>query len=114
MRFVNRTAVTVTPKDRFLDWLHAADSTSGRITLKRVQREPTIYLLPEGNDDIDATRQLRKVCGEIFEHELDAWYRDITTWPTERGFSEFRTWFDYSFHSVVIDLGGTRLITEDV
>ena len=34
----------VTPKQRFLDWLHAADPTSGEVDLENIRREPNINL----------------------------------------------------------------------
>jgi hypothetical protein len=41
---LNRSAVIVTPKQPFLDWLHGVDPTSLDLTLDDVS-EPTIYLL---------------------------------------------------------------------
>ena len=45
MDMLNRSALVVKPKQRFLDWLHAVDPTSHRITLGDVCREPHIYLI---------------------------------------------------------------------
>ena len=42
--------VLVFPKKPFLDWLHGADPTSLTLTLEDVS-EPTIYLLPECDDE---------------------------------------------------------------
>ena len=114
MRFLNRTAVLVKPKQRFLDWLHAADPTADRVSLKGVQREPTIYLLPECDSDQEAASYLRQICDEIFEHELDGWYRDTSSWPEDLEFSNFNEWFECTFHSVVIDLSDERLVTEEL
>jgi hypothetical protein len=38
----NRSAIVVTPKQPFLDWLHATDPTSIELTLLDLSREPTI------------------------------------------------------------------------
>ena len=46
MATLNRSAIVVTPKQRFLDWLYAADPTSRELTLLDIAREPAIYLLP--------------------------------------------------------------------
>lgn len=86
MRFVNRTAVLVVPKQRYLDWLHAADPTSAQVSLTEVQREPPVYLLPECDNDDQAAAHLRGACKDIFAHELDAWYRDRARWPKALGF----------------------------
>ena len=113
MHFLNRTAVVVVPKQRYLDWLHAADPAASRISMGQIQQDPPVYLLPECNNDAEAEVHLRKVCKEIFAHELDAWHRDSETWPRDLGFAEFRKRFDYSFHSVVIDLCRRPLSTEE-
>ncbi len=63
---LNRSAIVVKPKQRFLDWLHAADPTSGRLTLSILTREPTIYLIPECDTEEDVTNVLRELCEEIF------------------------------------------------
>ena len=46
MDLINRAAIVVKPAQPFLDWLHQVDSTSARLTLNDLQREPTIYLVP--------------------------------------------------------------------
>ena len=47
MMTINRTAIVVKPDQSFLDWLHRADPTSNELSLEDLQREPTVYLLPE-------------------------------------------------------------------
>jgi hypothetical protein len=42
MDTLNRSAIVVKPKQRFLDWLHTVDPTSHEVTLLDVCREPTI------------------------------------------------------------------------
>jgi hypothetical protein len=44
---LNRSAIGVKPKPPFLDWLHAADSTSTELTLQELVLELAIYLIPE-------------------------------------------------------------------
>lgn len=101
---VNRSAVVVTPKQPFLDWLHEADRTSGDLTLRDLCLEPTIYLIPECETDADVHDALRRLCQEIFDEQLAGWYNDTATWPLDRSFDIFRRWFDYSHHSVLVDL----------
>ena len=40
MDLLNRSALVVKPKQPFLDWLHAADSTSLHLPLPDLVREP--------------------------------------------------------------------------
>ena len=105
MDTLNRSAIVVKPKQRFLDWLHAADPTIRGITLSDVTGEPTIYLIPECDTNEDVVDALREVCEEIFEEQLDGWYRVPSSWPQDRSYEEFCLWFDYQHHSMLIDLG---------
>jgi hypothetical protein len=110
MDTLNRSAIVVKPKQRFLDWLHAADPTSHEITLLDVCQEPTIYLIQECDTDEDVTKVLKELCEEIFEEQLDGWYKDISTWPRDRTYDVFCQWFDYQHHSMLIDLCEEPLI----
>jgi hypothetical protein len=59
MIIINRTAIMVRPGQPFLDWLHRADPASRGLNLEDLRREPTIYLLPEGENE-EAVRELLK------------------------------------------------------
>ena len=67
MMTVNRTAIVVKPDQPFLDWQHRADPTSNELSLEDLQREPTVYLLPECENEEEARQYLGEVCGQIFE-----------------------------------------------
>jgi hypothetical protein len=41
-------------------------------------------------------------------------YRVPSAWPEERGLSTFQRWFEYSFHSTIIDLGDDPIQHEQV
>ena len=109
---LNRSAIVVTPKQPFLDWLHAADPTSLELTLFNLTREPTIYLIPECDTDEDVAEVLRDLCEEIFKEQLAGWYTDTSTWPRDRSFDAFCRWFDYQHHSMLVDLCDEPLIRE--
>ena len=104
MNTINRSAIVVTPAQPFLDWLRGVDPTSAQLTLDDLTREPTIYLLPEFDSDEEPLQSLRKVARDIFEEQLNAWYRVPSVWPVKRGLTTFQQWFDYSFHSMIVDL----------
>ncbi len=107
---LNRSAIVVTPKQPFLDWLHAADPTSLELTLFNLTREPTIYLIPECDTDEDVAEVLRDLGEKIFKEQLAGWYTDTSTWPLDRSFDVFCRWFDYRHHSMLIDLCDDPLI----
>ena len=113
MRLLNRTAVVVSPKKPFLDWLVRTDQSAETLTLSDLQSEPTVYLLPECDDDAAVRRRLRRVCGRIFEMELEGWCTEPLRWPTERGFAAFSEWFSWSVHSEIVDLDRGELRREE-
>lgn len=100
---LNRSAVFVVPKQPFLDWLRGADPTSLTLTLEDVS-DPTIYLLPDCEDDDELEAHVRNFSNAIFEDQLDAWYRDRRKWPKDRDFGTFCLWFEYRAHSMLLDL----------
>lgn len=108
-RALNRIAIVVRPAQPFLDWLHKADSTSSGIGLDDLQREPTAYLLPDVNSPRELDRVLRKSFDTIFTAELEGWLQDESAWPAKRTLKMFRTWFELSIHSMLIDLVDTDL-----
>jgi len=104
MTTLNRTAIMVMPGQPFLDWLHRTDPTSGGLSLEDLRREPTVYLLSESENEEEVRERLKEVCGQIFEEQLDGWYRVPSSWPSRRDLDAFDRWFEWSFHSVVVDL----------
>jgi hypothetical protein len=114
MDMIKRSALLVKPGQPFLDWLRRVDPTSAQLTLEDLRREPTIYLLPEWETEEEALQHLAEVCSEIFEEELNGWYRVPTAWPEDREVHEFLRWFDCSFHSMVADLCDEQLQHTDM
>jgi len=86
MRTVNRSAVVVVPKQPFLDWLHRVDSSSRKLTLTDLGADPSIYLLPERDLEPEIEECLKEACVEIFEDQLNGWYRAEELWTVAWGF----------------------------
>jgi len=101
---INRTAMLVSPGKPFLEGLHRADPTSNELSLEDLRRGPTVYLLSECNNVEEARQYLEQVCGQIFEEQLNGWYRVPSSWPNRRDLDAFDHWFEWSFHSMVVDL----------
>jgi hypothetical protein len=114
MDAINRSAVIVMPEQPFLDWLHRVDPTSAELNLEDLRREPTIYLLPEYDTAEQARGYLREYCREIFEEQLDGWYRVPSVWPVDRTFDTFIRWFECRFHSLLVDVCDDPLIREEM
>ena len=80
------------------------DPTSTRLTLEDLQREPTIYLVPDCDSQDQAIAYLGESVRDIFEQHLDGWYRVPAGWPEKRDLTAFQCWFEFSFHSMIVDL----------
>ena len=101
---LNRSALIVTPKQPFLDWLHSIDPTSKDLTLEGLGKDPDIYLIPECEDEEQLANCLEQMHPLIFEDQLEGWWTDETSWPKDRSLRSFRVWFECHFYSMVIDL----------
>src|SRR6476661_4173010 len=101
MDTINRSAIVVRPAQPFLDWLHRVDPTSTHLTLEHLHREPTIYLVAECEGQEQAMEFLGESVRDIFEEQLNGWYRVPAVWPVRRDSTTFQTWFEVSFHSMI-------------
>ena len=82
------------------------------LTLEDLAREPSVYLIPECESGEEVRKVLRELCEEIFNEQLDGWYRDEASWPEDRSFKVFRRWFDFEYHWMLLDLCDEPLIRE--
>jgi hypothetical protein len=114
MDTINRSAIVVRPAQPFLDWLHRVDPTSAHLELEDLQREPTIYLVAECDSQEQAMEYLGESVREIFEEQLNGWYRVPAVWPAKRDVTTFQSWFEISFHSMIVDLCDDVLEREEL
>lgn len=110
----NRTAVVVTAKEPFLEGLHSIDPTNHGVTLEDLNREVTVCLSPEAEGEEEAKASLAVMCGNIFEDQLDGWWRETEDWPRHRTFSTFQQWFDCRIHLLIVDLCDQPLFNEEL
>jgi len=54
------------------------------------------------------------VCVQLFEEQLEGWYRVPSAWPGRRDLGAFDRWFEWSFHSVVVDFCDDPLLQEEI
>ncbi len=111
MRLVKRAAITLTPKQPYIDWANALDPDGVQIG-QDFWPEKHIYLI-EGVSDVIPFDQLaivRPYFEMILEEQLNSWYRLESTWPAPRTFERFLEWFEVEVHSMVLDLPGSWLI----
>ena len=104
MYTINRAVAIVKPEQPFLDWLHSIkDEGNEDITLKCLQEDCSVYLLPEADTFEDHQRNVAEIYEDIFEDELNAWYVIDELWPVQRDYDTFKRWFTVEIHTVVYD-----------
>jgi hypothetical protein len=113
METINRTAFVITPNQAFLEWMHRADPTNSELTLEDARADASVLLVPEAESEEEALSYLKRHCDKIFEEQLGAWYTVESTWPARRDFETFKEWFDWSFHSVIFDVGDEPIVHEE-
>lgn len=116
MRLVNRTAITVTGAQPYIDWTRAtdADSAKGAITVARAKTYGTAYLLPEFELEEDVQEWVEENADWLFDFQLSAWTEDESTWPPGRDLALFRSWFRVDVHSVVVDVADDEIEGEEL
>lgn len=113
VKLLNRTAVTVIPRQPYADWANSVDDDWPKYDLAAPDNEYTVYLINETSSNLAARRIVQRHCQYIFEHELAAWYSDEDQWPPQRDWRTFKQWFDVQINSMIVDLGKHPLIAEE-
>ena len=111
MRLVQRAAITVMPKQPYIDWANNLDEGGVKID-EDFQPERHIYLIGDVSDVFPFDRDVivRPYFKAIFEEELNDWHLRESDWPAPRTYETFLAWFEVEAHSMVLDLEGSRLI----
>jgi hypothetical protein len=99
---IDRAVAIIKPKPPFLDWLMQLPDPPKNLTLDELRTDCTAILIPEFDYPDDSYAFVQKLSQQIFELELDSWYRDRAWWPTKRDDQTFRAWFDVEIHSMVL------------
>jgi hypothetical protein len=116
MRVINRTAVSVTGAQPYIDWTRQndADATQGLLTVARARPYGTAFLLPEFELEEDVQDWIEENASWIFEFQLAAWTEDESVWPAERDLKTFRDWFRVDVHSLVVDAADDEIEGEEM
>lgn len=107
---VNRIAVALIPTQACLDWVNSCPSDKP-MTLAKIQKDPTAYLLPESRAEPDQI--VRRHYKALFEQELESWYTDPDLWPKDRSFKTFKQFFAVQVSTMVFDLGDGTIEREE-
>ena len=106
---INRIAIVLIPTEACLDWVNSCGEDA--LTLYDIQREPTVFLVPEGKGEPED--QVRRYFRAMFVEELESWYTDPTLWPQDLSFGLFKEFFTVQVSSIVLDLGKRRIEKDD-
>ncbi len=95
--YINRVALTITPKKPFFDWLSRLYPGVSQDEVL----ESNVYLLEE---TIDEDTWIREKFDVFFQMELEEWHDDKKDWPLKRNFKMFREWFYFTISATVYDM----------
>ncbi|WP_428225159.1 hypothetical protein [Flavobacterium sp.] len=105
MKILNRSAITVTPKQPFVDW---ANALTPELPMEvNMLGESHTYLTNPDFDD--AETHLKEYFNQIFEEELDSIWTEEEDWPPTRDFKTFCEWFQVEVSDSVQDLSKKSL-----
>ena len=106
MKLLNRSALSVRPTQHFVDWINALEPTVGDddLTLGDVDRESTIYLIPEMDTPEALEEYVRERYLEVLENELRAWEEDERQWPETLDWALFQRFLQVEHSYLAIDL----------
>src|SRR5687768_6430606 len=95
---VNRSAVIIRMRQPFIDWANqlpdrAPEEKKTPYLLDELNREPTVYLVPEIFDPEEWDAYLETRWPFLFEHLLTGWTSDSKLWPKRRSVKMLHAWF---------------------
>lgn len=109
MEILNRSAITITPKQPFVDWANAL-TPELPMEINDLVESHTYLTNP---DFEDAEKHLKKYFKQIFIEELDGIWTDEQDWPQKRDFKTFCEWFSFEISDWVQDLSTKPLFDYD-
>ncbi|HEX4348309.1 MAG TPA: hypothetical protein VHZ73_12105 [Vicinamibacterales bacterium] len=116
MRLLNRTAVTITGAQPYVDWTRSrdADFNQGQLTVARTKPYGAAFLLPEFDQEEDLQEWVEENFAWLFEYQLSAWTEDESAWPPSRDLKTFREWFRIDISSAVVDVADDDVEGEEL
>lgn len=111
LRTLNRGAVIISPKQAFFDMVGKLMGEEPEIAAEPFsEEEGSVYLFDESRFVQETPRmRLKPHFKEIFFEELSGWFTDENRWPKDVSWKEFDSYFNFSFQSMVFDLGDDHL-----
>ena len=108
MKIVNRSALTIIPRQPYVDWANTLDDVP-KLDITSPHYEYDVYLVDEIADGDDLDWVLHAYYPQIFYEALMGWHTDPRDWPDIFEFETFQQWFEVRVSSGVFDLCGGKL-----
>jgi hypothetical protein len=103
MKTINRTVITIIPKQPYISWANSFDDNGPKIETDK--KLAISILISDKYDEYNYEKFIKKNYSDIFEEELDAWMSDPDDWPKNRTYQMFNEWFEVLVSEFVIDMG---------
>ncbi|MFH2058338.1 MAG: hypothetical protein ABIJ59_05505 [Pseudomonadota bacterium] len=101
MKSINRTAITIIPKQPYIEWANSFEDGVGYD-----HPHATTILIPDKYDEFNYETYLKKTFNQqIFEEELESWMADPDVWPPKKTYKIFKEWFDVICSDMTWDYG---------
>jgi hypothetical protein len=100
--YVNRSAITVIPRQPFIDWMQQLDEPGE--PPYDVTDHNTLYLINTADTAAEIDEWLQENFDRLFTNELNDWHEDEEVWPENRTYAMFKEWFDIKFSTMVYDV----------
>jgi hypothetical protein len=114
LKWVNRIAIIVTPKQPLIDWVNKVFPEDPILNFFDSKNDNSnVYLLSDDFDMEEIENYLIKNYKQIFHHELFEWCEDESLFPNKITFKLFNNWFDFSIQTMVFDLSAGQIEKED-
>ncbi|MGY0218729.1 hypothetical protein ACWJJH_15290 [Endozoicomonadaceae bacterium StTr2] len=110
MKFVNRCVVTLTPGEKFRDWV----KENGDEVPEIWDFEGGAYLMDDVETEEDFDHLLAEHAKAMFENELSTWTDDENCWPEQRDDKALKQWFSVQCCVASFDLGKDELMRADL
>lgn len=111
---IDRSAVIITPKEPFLQWLNSVEQDGNQWSLNEIRSDPTVYLIPSQETEIRAAHYINDIYSDLFKRVLEEWIMEKELWPKELSLDLFYDWFDIYFYSSIIDTDAAPIEKDEI
>jgi hypothetical protein len=111
VELLNRTALVVTPKRRFIEWVNRLPDAGTPLRPDELHSLRNVYAVATGDLPPDLQEVIDTYWEEIFAQFLREWVTDESLWPANRTPHTFRDWFGVELIEFVADLDPQEPIT---